>query len=231
MYTLTNQNRLNVSEKTRGELLDLLNAYQQAIDVNVISSITDLVGTILHVNDKFCEVSKYSREELIGRNHSIINSRYHSKEFFSVMWKTISSGKVWHDEIRNKAKDGSFYWVETVILPILNKEEKIHQYLSLRLLITDRKRAEEERKEYTQKLQEMLRMTSHRVRSPLSTCMGLINLIDDELILNKDDMHVIIQHLKTSAVDLNKFTIELTRFMSELETKYGMINIEAEKNK
>ncbi len=100
-----------IKGKTKKELEELLGAYQQAIDFNIICSMTDLKGIIVHVNKKFCEISKYSEKELIGQNHRILNSGFHSKDFFKQMWKTIGSGDSWHDEVRNKAKDGTYYWV------------------------------------------------------------------------------------------------------------------------
>jgi len=219
--TIPDQPERHIQHKTREELLDLLNAYQQAIDVNIISSITDTEGIITHVNTKFCEVSKYSREELIGQNHRIINSGFHSKEFFKRMWQTLKKGEVWRDEIRNRAKDGSYYWVDTVILPVLSKDKNIVQYLSLRQLITERKKADADRAEYIEKLQQMLHMTSHRVRSPLATCLGLMNLIEDDKLMNKEEFDVVLRHLKSSATELDTFTRELTVFMAEIEKKYN----------
>lgn len=199
----------------------LLKAYQQAIDVNIISSITDTKGIITYVNRKFCEVSKYSRSELVGKNHRIINSNHHPKEFFVQMWKTILSGEVWHGEIRNRAKDGSTYWVETVIIPIRESSGTITSYLSLRLLITDRKNAEAERAEYTLRLREILEMTSHRVRAPLATCMGLMNMLKQHPHPNAEEERTLIAHLQQSAQQLNLFTHELTGLLTSLESRYG----------
>lgn len=132
---------------------NLHDAYQEALDKTAIVAITDLQGSITYVNDKFCEISKFSRDELIGKNHNILKSGYHSREFYKDLWGTIKRGDIWMGEIKNKAKDGSYYWVQTTIVPLLDANKKPYQYLSFRLDITEQKFAEERRVESEQLFQ------------------------------------------------------------------------------
>lgn len=115
-----------------------LKGIKEAIYKSTIISVTDLKGRIIEMNDRFCEITGYSREELVGRDHSIINSGFHSHTFFRNMWDTILAGKSWHGDIKNKRKDGSFYWIETTINPVVNQEGRIDQFISIRHLVTKR---------------------------------------------------------------------------------------------
>jgi PAS domain S-box-containing protein len=118
--------------------LDIPN-FDEIFSDHSIVAITDVKGTIVYANKKFCELSKYSESELIGQNHRILKSDEHSDDFFTEMWNTISSGKIWEGEIKNRAKDGSFYWLKSTIIPIHDSENNIQNYVAIRTDITKEK--------------------------------------------------------------------------------------------
>ena len=140
--------------KLEKSLLEL-SQFKYALDQSAVVAITDTQGKIIYTNDNFCQISQYSREELIGNTHKIVNSGYHSREFFQNLWATISNGQVWRGEIRNQAKDRSYYWVDTTIIPFLDHDGKPWQYLAIRNDITNRKLAESALQESEQKFRQL----------------------------------------------------------------------------
>jgi two-component system sensor histidine kinase/response regulator len=198
--------QIAVSARARAQV-DALNAdladQQYAIDQHALVTVTDVKGRITYVNDRFCAISKYSREELLGQDHRIINSGYHPKTFFQELYSTISQGEVWHGAIKNRAQDGSMYWVDTTIVPTLNSEGEPYQYVAIRADISQQVRAAQIEREQADALSclvaelstakesaeganraksEFLANMSHEIRTPMNGVIGMAEwVLDTEL--------------------------------------------------
>lgn len=145
-------------------------AFEQAIDHNILLSITDRDGIIMAANKKFCEVSKYAEKELVGKKHNIINSGHHPHTFFDDIWRVILAGKTWNGKIKNKGKDGTDYWIDTVIVPVADAKNEITEFFSLSIVISGSKEAEDA-------LSKAAFSISHKIRQPFVNMQALLTFI------------------------------------------------------
>ncbi len=163
-------------QATLKEVIDL----KTALDEHAIVAITDPQGRIKAVNDKFCAISKFSRAELVGQDHRIINSGCHPAEFFRELWATIGRGQVWRGEIKNRAKDGSFYWVDTTIVPFLNEHGRPREYVAIRADITQRKLAEEALRASTREVIDLKSALDEHAIVAITDPQGRITTVNDK---------------------------------------------------
>ena len=212
--------RINQLEELLQNNFKEISDYKYALDESSIIAITDQTGIIKKVNSNFCRISKYSEEELIGQDHRIINSGHHPKEFIRDLWLTIANGKIWKGELKNKAKDGTYYWVDTTIVPFLNEHGKPYQYLAIRGDITDRKETEEYLIQRTAQLEtankNLLTFTyisSHDLQEPLRKIQTFVTIILEKENQNlSDNGKYIFQRMQLAARRMRQLIEDLLAF-------------------
>ncbi|WP_128893985.1 PAS domain-containing sensor histidine kinase [Longirhabdus pacifica] len=186
--------------KDKARLLKQWKDMQFALDESSIVAMTDKEGTIHYVNNNFCEISQYSREELIGSTHRIVNSGYHTKAFMKHLWDTITSGEVWKGELKNRKKDGEYYWVDTTIVPFLDEHKVPYQYLSIRHEVTKRKQMEEELRQMMTRVMNVQEGERKRISRDLHDTIGQSLF---SLLIQVDRLHQDIQHEGLSQIRLS----------------------------
>ena len=213
----TAQKEAEIERLKNIELKHALSELTSALDVTEIISRSDTNGTITYVNENFCNISGYSAEELIGKNHRIIKSDHHPKEFYEKLWETIIKGTVWKGEVKNNSKSGKKYWVDTTIVPLLDANKSITEFLAITTDITQRKEAEEKLKRQfvelektNSELDKFVYSASHDLRAPLTSVLGLIGLskmdTEDNQTLDYLDM------MEKSINRLDGFVIDIINY-------------------
>jgi PAS domain S-box-containing protein len=201
----TDITRVKVVEENLRKSLQDVSDYKHALDESSIVAITDQKGRITYVNDNFCRISQYDRAELIGQDHRIIKSGHHPALFIKQLWHTIANGNIWRGELKNRAKDGSFYWVDTTIIPFLDEQGKPSQYIAIRSDITSRKQAESELYKMNEELEKRVELrttqleaanreleafsysVSHDLRAPLRGIIGFTTMLEEDYTSKLDD--------------------------------------------
>lgn len=202
--------------ETQENLIKQLSDQKYALDQAAIVAATDVNGVITYVNDKFCKISGYERDELIGRTHAIVNSKTHPPEFFAELWSTIKSGQVWQGEVCNRNKIGELYWVSTTIVPFCDQNNKPIQFMSIRYEITDLKKAQEVIQDQQVKLASASRLSAmgelaaaitHEINNPLGVILGRVemlkSMLQDEKI-DREDLYKKIESIEVTGLRIEK---------------------------
>ena len=209
-----------------------LHSQKFALDQHAIVSVTDLAGNITYANQRFCDISGYSAQELIGQNHRIVKSGEHPPALYEDLWHTITQGKVWHGDVKNRKKDGTFYWVNATIVPLVGRDGLPHHYIGIRTDITSNKLLEEklllakdEAEAATRSKAQFLANMSHEIRTPMNAILGMLKLLQNtELDKRQLDytikaegaaqslLGLINDILDFSKIDADKMTLETRSF-------------------
>jgi PAS domain S-box-containing protein len=225
LTTILKYAKIQHAKKESKKNQHILNEYKRSVYSSSIVSITDLNGLITFVNDKFCELSGYSNEELMGQNHNIVRSENMSDDIFKDMWNTIKLGSMWRGIIENKAKDGTSYWVDSTIVPIKDIDGNICEYLSIRVDITPLKEALQKAEVSAKAKGEFLANMSHEIRTPLNGVIGFLELLSDTKLDEQQEdyvytidksakslLHIINDILDFSKIESGKLDLEIISF-------------------
>ncbi len=203
LTSFVDMTHIYIAEKKIKENYKIAQDFKYALDESAIVTFTDATGVIIYANDNFCSISGFSREELIGKNHRIVNSGFHPSSFFSDLWNTINSGKIFRGDVKSKSKNGEFYWARTTIVPLLDEKEQPFQFVAIRYDITHEKQAEEKLMDQLKKLREIAWIQSHLVRAPLDKIMGIADLIRKN-ICTQEEQNELLSGILDSSKELDQ---------------------------
>ncbi len=213
-------------EQQLTQALDELAEQKFALDQHAIVAITDVEGTITYANDRFCKLSGYSKDELIGQNHRLLNSGDKDKADWKEMYRTLSSGQVWSDVVRNRAKDGHFYWVDTTIVPFMGKDNKPRSYIAIRTDITERKQSELALRR-SQKMDALGQLTggiAHDFNNILNIILGNLELLKKQ-VSDDEEAQQRVQNIHKSTMRAADLTRQLLSFSRHHAENVAVTNI------
>lgn len=219
LYMLSNQLEVIVKQKSAE-----LQSYIDAINVNIHSAVTDSKGIILKANEPLLSASGYFEDELIGKNFNMLNSGDQANDYFADFWETVLAGKTWRGEIKNRKKDGSIFWTDTVILPVKNEKDAINYFLTLSLPITERKLHEESREKTIQLIETVAFRTSHNIRGPLTRIQGLTDLIQNDLV-TVEEFKWVANKIFIGTQEIDRVTSELVEFVNTHQSSIQKIEV------
>jgi PAS domain S-box-containing protein len=200
----------------------LLSEYKRAVDLGAIVSKTDKSGRITYVNDAFMKISGYKKDELLGKSHSLVRHKDTPKEFFKELWETILDKKVWQGDIKNKAKDGTEYYVFATIVPILNDKDEIEEFLAIRYDTTNLHKAVDEANKAERSKSRFLANMSHELRTPLNAIIGFSQILQRRKTLQDKDRDYV-EKINLSGQNLLTLVNSILDFskMDENEMQYN----------